>query len=272
MKVTLQELLQDAEARGYGVGMFNFLNLEMARGILEAAQEEQSPLILSVAQVHFPMIPFREAAMIMNCLAEDARVPICLHLDHGTDLSAAAEAVRAGFTSVMFDGSTLPYEENIARTAQVAAMAHPFGVSVEAELGHVGNGDAEQEEGGYTDPAQVNDFIRRSGADALAVAIGTVHGVYRAAPRLDLARLAEIHRVADSPLVLHGGSGLSDGDFRNCIAHGIRKINICTDLCQAANRAYEQEGAFEPKLLLVKDAVKEAAKQKMRLFGSSGKA
>ena len=275
MLVTLEEILRDAEERKYGVGLFNMLNLEMARGIIEAAEQERSPLILGVAEVHLPLIPFEYAALIMNDIAKKATVPVCLHFDHGTDYNKIKTAVDAGFSSVMYDGSALPYEENIANTLAVSKMAHLKGVSVEAELGHVGGGEGGTDDGieeMYTRVDQVQDFIKRADIDALAVAIGTAHGKYKTKPVLDISRLAEIYKVSDKPLVLHGGSGLSDDDFRNTIQNGIRKINICTEMCVAAREAYIASANHEIMFPDAKNAVKNIVVGKMRLFGSTGKA
>ena len=275
MLVTLSEILQDAEQRKYGVGLFNMLNLEMARGIIEAAEEERSPLILGVAEVHLPLIPFEYASLIMNDIAKKASVPVCLHFDHGTDFDKIKAAVDAGFSSVMYDGSALPYEQNIANTLAVSKMAHAKGVSVEAELGHVGGGEGGTDDGVeemYTKVEQVTDFIERADIDALAVAIGTAHGPYKKKPVLDINRLAQIYAVTTKPLVLHGGSGLSEQDFRNTIANGIRKVNICTEMCVAAREAYIASANHEIMFKDAKEAVKRVVKGRMQLFGSSGKA
>ncbi|MDR2688115.1 MAG: class II fructose-bisphosphate aldolase [Oscillospiraceae bacterium] len=276
MLVTLKEILRGAAEKGYAVGMFNMLNLETARGIVEAAREERSPVILGVAQVHLPYVPFEYASLIMRKLAAEADVPVCLHFDHGTDLEAILAAARGGFSSVMYDGSALPYEENARRTREVVEALRGLPVSVEAELGHVGGG-GEIPDGtraaDYTDPAQVCDFIRRTGVDALAVAVGTAHGHYARPPVLNLELLAQIHRISEKPLVLHGGSGLSDADFTRSIQNGIRKVNICTELCAAAHRAYADAYArgqsFEPTVTEAKDAVREVVRQRLRLFGSA---
>lgn len=274
MLVTLNEILKDAEEKKYGVGLFNMLNLEMARGIIEAAEEENSPLILGVAEVHFPLIPFEYAAPIMRKIAADAKVPVCLHLDHGTDYKKIMAAIKAGFSSVMYDGSALPYEENIANTREISKVAHALGLTVEAELGHVGQGSNENDfncEDLYTKPEQVNDFIRRADVDALAVAIGTAHGPYVKKPVLDIGRLKELYEVSEKPLVLHGGSGLTDEDFRNVIDNGIRKVNICTELCIACRNAYLNSANHEILFDDAKNAVKEVTKQRMQLFGSSNR-
>jgi len=279
MLVTLEEILKDAESRKYGVGLFNMLNLEMARAIIDAAEEERSPLILGVAEVHLPHIPFEYASLIMNHIAKKATVPVCLHFDHGTDYNKILAAIKAGFTSVMYDGSALPYEENIANTREISKVAHALGCSVEAELGHVGGGEGGTDDGmeqQYTNVDQVNDFIRRADIDALAVAIGTAHGQYKTKPKLDINRLAQIYAISEKPLVLHGGSGLSDDDFKNTIANGIRKVNICTEMCLAEAKAYavahEVGASFELSLDIAKNTVQQVVKSKMRLFGSSNKA
>lgn len=275
MLVTLADILAEAEKGKYGVGLFNMLNLEMARGIIEAAEEERSPLILGVAEVHLPLIPFEYAALIMNDIAKKASVPVCLHFDHGVDYDKIKAAVDAGFSSVMYDGSSLPYEENIKNTLAVSKMAHAKGVSVEAELGRVGGGEGGTDDGVeemYTKVEQVNDFIGRAEIDALAVAIGTAHGPYKKKPVLDINRLAEIYAVSSKPLVLHGGSGLSPEQFRATIDNGIRKVNICTEMCVAAREAYIASKNHEIMFNDAKEAVKAVVKGRMQLFGSSGKA
>lgn len=279
MLVTLNEILKDAEEKKYGAGLFNILNLEMARGIIEAAEEERSPLILGVAEVHLPIIPFEYASEIMTHIAAKSKIPVCLHFDHGTDYSKILHAMKAGFTSVMYDGSALPYEQNIQNTKKISQAAHALGISVEAELGHVGgseDGSSDGYEEMYTEVSKVNDFIDKADIDALAVAIGTVHGQYKKTPVLDIKRLADIYNISKKPLVLHGGSGLSDDDFKNTISNGIRKVNICTEMCLAAYKAYgsayNQNIGFENTIVSAKDAVKEIVKEKMRLFSSSNKA
>lgn len=275
MLVTLADILAEAEKGKYGVGLFNMLNLEMARGIIEAAEEERSPLILGVAEVHLPLIPFDYAALIMNDIAKRATVPVCLHFDHGVDYNKIKAAVDAGFSSVMYDGSSLPYEENIKNTLAVSKMAHAKGVSVEAELGHVGGAEGGEDDGVeemYTKVEQVNDFIDRAEIDALAVAIGTAHGPYKKKPVLDINRLAEIYKVSSKPLVLHGGSGLSPEQFRATIDNGIRKVNICTEMCVAAREAYIASKNHEIMFSDAKEAVKAVVKGRMQLFGSSNKA
>lgn len=279
MLVSLQEILKDAQDKKYGVGLFNMLNLEMGRGIIDAAEEERSPIILALAEIHLPVLPFDYAIGIMNKIAKEATVPVALHFDHGTNYNKIMEALRGGFTSIMYDGSTLPYEENIANTRAISKIAHAMGAGVEAELGHVGGAEGGGDDGHeeqYTRVDQVNDFIRRADIDALAIAIGTAHGQYKVQPKLDLGRLQEIYAIAEKPLVLHGGSGLTDDDFRNCVKYGIRKVNICTEMCLAAHRAYtyafNENTSFEIALQVAKQSVQEIVRDKMRLFGSNGKA
>ncbi|MCL2513775.1 MAG: class II fructose-bisphosphate aldolase [Oscillospiraceae bacterium] len=276
MLASLKEILSSAEKGGYAVGLFNMLNLEMARGIAEAAEEERSPLILGVAEVHLPYIPLEYAAPIMRRIAREASVPVCLHFDHGTDYALILKALKNGFNSVMYDGSALPYDENIANTREIVKIAHAMGADIEAELGHVGGGEDGADNGNeeeYTNPSQVADFIEKTDIDALAVAIGTAHGKYKKPPVLDISRLAEIYKISAKPLVLHGGSGLSETDFKNVIKNGIRKVNICTEMCVAAHKAYaeglSQNISFEKSAEAAKNAVKQVVCGKMRLFESS---
>ncbi|SMB90919.1 fructose-bisphosphate aldolase, class II [Thermanaeromonas toyohensis ToBE] len=237
--VTLKEILQDAFQNRYAVGAFNVINVEMLDAILSAAIEEQAPIILAYAPIHKQYISLETIAPLMLKAAREAPVPVAVHLDHGQEFADLIKAMHYGFTSVMFDGSTLPYEENVYRTQEIVKIARVLGVSVEAELGHVGGaeggaGGIEDPAACYTDVEQAADFVARTGIDALAVAIGTVHGIYRFPPKLDFARLKAIKERVNIPLVLHGGSGLSEEDFRQCIARGIAKINIFTDMSQAA--------------------------------------
>lgn len=274
--VTLKEILKDASEKEYGVGLFNILNLEMARGIISAAQEERSPVILSVAEVHTSIIPFAYAAHIMLKLAREATVPVCLHLDHGVSKALICKAIDSHFTSVMYDGSALAFEENIAGTREIVAYAKRKGVSVEGELGHVGGSEdgADNSDTSYTEVEKVPEFINRTGIDALAVAIGTVHGAYVKTPVLDIERLKAIHEAATVPLVLHGGSGLSDDDVKTTIKNGIRKVNICTDMCAAAAYAAKSVDitSYEAMVPAMMHAVKEVVVHKIRLFGSHHKA
>lgn len=276
MLVTLREVLKDAQEKKYGVGLFNTVNLEMAKGVLAAAEELKSPVIIGTAEVLLPYASLEELAYFLVPMAKKASVPVVLHYDHGLTDKKIVEAMRLGFSSIMYDCSTDTYENNIARVAQMAKIADMFGASVEGELGHVGaNDESAGDDSIYTEPEQARDFAQRTGVDALAVAIGTAHGAYKEKPRLDIGRLAEISRTVPVPLVLHGGSGLSDEDFKNCVANGISKINIFTDInCAAAKAAHDfyKEGCGLTDIQnQIKEAVKQETMKKMRIFGSAGR-
>ena len=276
MLVTLREVLKDAQEKKYGVGLFNTVNLEMAKGVLAAAVELKSPVIIGTAEVLLPYAGLEELAYFLVPMAKKASVPVVLHYDHGLTDKKIVEAMRLGFSSIMYDCSTDTYENNIARVAQMVKIADMFGASVEGELGHVGaNDESAGDDSIYTEPEQARDFAQRTGVDALAVAIGTAHGAYKEKPRLDIGRLAEISRTVPVPLVLHGGSGLSDEDFKNCVANGISKINIFTDInCAAAKAAHDfyKEGCGLTDIQnQITEAVKQETMKKMRIFGSAGR-
>ncbi len=276
MLVTLREVLKDAQEKKYGVGLFNTVNLEMAKGVLAAAEELKSPVIIGTAEVLLPYASLEELAYFLVPMAKKASVPVVLHYDHGLTDKKIVEAMRLGFSSIMYDCSTDTYENNIDRVAQMVKIADMFGASVEGELGHVGaNDESAGDDSIYTEPEQARDFAQRTGVDALAVAIGTAHGAYKEKPRLDIGRLAEISRTVPVPLVLHGGSGLSDEDFKNCVANGISKINIFTDInCAAAKAAHDfyKEGCGLTDIQnQITEAVKQETMKKMRIFGSAGR-
>ena len=277
MLVTLQEVLRDAQEKKYGVGLFNTVNLEMAKGVLAAAEELRAPVIIGTAEILLPYASLEELAYFLVPMAQKASVPVVLHYDHGLTEPKILEALKLGFSSVMYDCSTDTYENNISRVAQMVKIAKAFGATVEAELGHVGaNEEGSGDDSIYTEPEQARDFAKRTGVDALAVAIGTAHGAYKSRPKLDISRLAEISRTVPVPLVLHGGSGLTDEDFKNCVANGISKINIFTDInCAAAKAAHDnyREGCGLTDIQnLITEAVKQETKKKMRVFGSEGRA
>ena len=276
MLVTLREVLKDAQEKKYGVGLFNTVNLEMAKGVLAAAEELKSPVIIGTAEVLLPYASLEELAYFLVPMAKKASVPVVLYYDHGLTDKKIVEAMRLGFSSIMYDCSTDTYENNIARVAQMVKIADMFGASVEGELGHVGaNDESAGDDSIYTEPEQARDFAQRTGVDALAVAIGTAHGAYKEKPRLDIGRLAEISRTVPVPLVLHGGSGLSDEDFKNCVANGISKINIFTDInCAAAKAArdfYKEGCGLTDIQNQITEAVKQETMKKMRIFGSAGR-
>ena len=247
MRVNLSKILQDAQANGYGIGAFNTPNLESVQAVIAAAEARNQPVIIMHAQIHESLIPLEVIGPLMIRLADQAKVAVCVHLDHGEDLGYLLHAMKMGFTSVMYDGSRLPYEENRTNTREIVRAAHYLGVSVEAELGRVlrpeGGGVPEDEEKDltptdcYTDPEQAKAFVDGTGVDALAIAFGTAHGVYEAEPCLDFDRIAAIHKLVDVPLVMHGGSGVNAADFHKAIAAGISKINYFTYMSLAGGRA-----------------------------------
>ena len=277
MLVTMREILDDARNRHYGVGMFNTPNVEMALGVLDAAEELKAPVIIGMAESLLPCCDLALNACMLIHLAKRAKVPVAIHLDHGFTDSVAREAIDLGFTSVMLDCSEMPYEENVAHLKAMVDYAHKRGASVEGELGHVVFDNAEDTGYQYTQPSQVCDFVERTGVDALAIAIGTAHGVYKETPVLDLLRLREIREVSEVGLVLHGGSGLSDDDFRNVVRDGIQKINIHTDVSMAAsNAARDFVQSHGPDIfgvsLAMRKAIRSASLEKLNLFDCANKA
>ena len=283
MLATLNDVLLPARKNRYGVGLFNTVNLEMARGVLAAAETLRSPVIIGTAEILLPYGPLQELADLLLPMARRASVPVVLHFDHGLTFDHCMLALKYGFSSIMYDCSTLPYEENLRQVRELTAVAHAFGATVEAELGHVGNAEGDDNaecddpSAFYTDPAQAGEFVAQTGVDALAIAVGTAHGAYRFPPKLDFNRIETIAALIPTPLVLHGGSGLTDEDFRQAIRSGISKINIFTDL-NLAGVAGTQLGFSEGKRSLTDlipyqvQAIRSATESKIRLFGSEGKA
>lgn len=278
MLVTLNDVLPKARDGGYAVGLFNTTDTDMLQAVIEAAEEMRSPVIIGTAQV---LLPYGELQLIAPALlarAKAATVPVVLHYDHGLTFDRCMEALKLGFSSIMFDGSANEYSENIAQTREIVKIAHSFGASVEGEIGHVGNADAEDGNDSdlYTTPAQALDYIAGTGVDALAIAIGTAHGAYKKQPKLDFERLKEIRSATDVPLVLHGGSGLTDLDFTTAIQDGIAKMNIFTDLCLAGERAMKKCSQEKIPYLQARNCKVEEIKaeviKKMTLFGSVGRA
>ena len=277
MLVNLNDVLKKAQDGGYAVGLFNTTDTDMLEGVIEAAEELNSPVVIGTAEI---LLPFGELQLIAPSIiaaAKRARVPVVVHYDHGLTFDRCMEALKLGFSSIMFDGSAGDYESNIENTREIVKIAHSFGASVEGEIGHVGNADVGDEDATdmYTTPDEAEAYINATGVDALAIAIGSAHGVYKKKPMLNLKRLAEIRDRIDTPLVLHGGSGLSDEDFRNTIKGGIAKVNIFTDLCLAGDRATADGrarglGYLETRNLKVA-YIKEEVKKKMILFGSVNK-
>lgn len=239
MLVSMKAILDHANENNYGVMSMNCINIEMVRAGIEAACEERSPIIIQMGCGQISKhAHLTEIVPVVKELAERATVPVAYNLDHGSNLEDEIRAIQAGFTNVMIDASSLPYEENVQRTKTIVSLAHPMGVSVEAELGHVGqaaDGDGRTDDM-YTNVEQAKDFVARTGCDALAVAIGTAHGNYPKSfvPKLDFERLHELKEALGIPLVLHGGSGSGEENLRKAVAGGINKINVCTDAFAAA--------------------------------------
>lgn len=304
MLVTNKDLMVPARRKAYAIGAFNVNNLETVLAVSEAAVEEKSPAIVALtpSAIKYGGLPY--LAKIVKIAAESSSLPKSLHLDHGEDLDKVSRCITAGFTSVMIDGSHLQFQDNIALTKRVVDLAHPKKVSVEAELGRLAGVEektVEEKEAILTDPDNAEEFVRRTGVDALAVAVGTSHGAYKfkAEPKLDFQRLKIISEKVDIPLVLHGASsvpkwiiekaakygaqlegakGIPEGHIQKAISLGIAKINIDTDLRLAFTATAREvltnsPKEFDPRKILgpAKDAMKEVVKGKMRLFGSSGK-
>ena len=259
MLVTLKELLDQAKVEHKAVGAFNGTTLEAIRGIIQAAEELNAPVILQHAQSHDDLIDLEEIGPVMKYYAERAKVPVALHLDHGSSFERCVQALRLGFTSVMYDASAKSFEENAAETAEIVKIAHAVGASVEAELGHIFTSEVVQGEGAgadstddyedldniYTDPEVAKKFVEMTNVDCLAVAFGTTHGVYLTEPKLDLPRVARLREATNIPLVMHGGSGVSEEDYRKVIARGVRKINYYTYMAKAGGTGVESKLPFK---------------------------
>lgn len=281
MLVTMNEILRDAKQGGYGVGFFNAVNAEMARAVIETAQELRAPVMVGTAEVLLPAMPLERVAEYLLPMAEKAAVPVCVHYDHGLTFDKCMQALRLGFTSIMYDCSTQDYESNAAKVAEMVRICHAMGATVEGELGHVGDnegaGRLDDPSAYFTDPAVARDFAAKTGVDALAVAVGNAHGDYKLPPKLDFDRITAIADSTGLPLVLHGGSGLSDDDFREAVRRGICKVNIFTDLDKAGKRGIEKGLAAGAQAMtgLIPYEVEEmkaAVREKLILFGSVGRA
>ncbi|MGI9953114.1 class II fructose-1,6-bisphosphate aldolase [Moorellaceae bacterium AZ2] len=281
--VTLAEVLKKAEAESFAVGAFNCNNMEIVQAIIEAAEAESSPVVIQASQGALKYAGLDYIVALVRTAAAGTRVPVVLHLDHGTDQEQVWQALRAGFTSVMVDGSRLPLKENVSLTRQVVEVAHAMGVSVEGELGRIGGTEDHVQVAGWeatlTDPVEAQRLVAETGVDALAVAIGTVHGPYRGVPRLDFERLKTIRELTGIPLVLHGSSGVPDEDVRRAIDLGVRKVNIDTDIRLAFVKKMREALAarpeeIDPRKILgpAREAAREVIRHKMRVFGSAGRA
>ncbi len=280
--VSSKELMLDAQRNRYAIGAFNVENMEMVQAIVAAAEELSAPIILQTTP---GTLKYAAPEMYYACVcaaAKAARVPVVMHLDHGSSFDLAMRTVHAGYTSIMIDGSQKEFEENIALTRSVVDACHAGGVPVEAELGKVGGKEDDLDGGegnGYTVPEEAEEFVARTGADSLAVAVGTAHGVYKGIPKLDLERISRIRELVNVPLVLHGTSGVPDDTVRSCIARGICKVNYATDLRIAFTKGVqdylrENPNAYDPKKYgaVGRENVRQYVMQKILVCGADGKA
>ncbi|MDD3839981.1 MAG: class II fructose-bisphosphate aldolase [Clostridia bacterium] len=280
---TLKEVLDKADRDGYAVGMFGIFNLEMVYGVIQAAEQTGSPVILGFGEAHMQHANIEDIALLMRKAAQRASIPVVVHFDHGITYDNVVKAIKSGFTSVMIDASPYKLQENIEITREIVKIADALGVSVEAELGHVGGLEAmyQVEYGAsqelYTKVQDAAKFVDETGVDALAVAVGTAHGTYKYKPSLDLKRIQDIKKAVNIPLVLHGGSGLSEGEFKSAIKNGIRKINIFTSLSEAGCIAAENTDTKDRQAGYLNicsrtvELIKQTAIKHMQVFGSTNR-
>ena len=277
MLVNMNDVLLPAKKRKYAVGFFNAVNVEMARAIIETAEELHAPVLIGTAEILLPAMSLERVAEYLIPMAAKASVPVCVHYDHGLTFEKCMEAIKLGFTSVMYDCSTEEYKTNVTKVAEMVRICHETGVTVEGELGHVGDnegaGKLVNPSDYFTDPEVAADFTVLTGIDSLAVAVGNAHGDYKFPPRLDFGRIEAIAGSTGLPLVLHGGSGLSDSDFRTAVQKGICKVNIFTDIDKAGKAGIEEglkAGASSMTSLIPYEieAMKRVVRNKLELFGS----
>jgi len=285
--VTTKEMLKEAQKGRYGIGAFNANNMEIIQAIIEAAEEEKAPVILQASQGAIKYAGLDMIVAIVKVMAEKATVPVALHLDHGTDYYQNIKCLRAGFTSLMVDGSKLPFEENVEMTKKVVEMAHVCGIPVEAELGQIGKmGDSdepgvalERVKESMAVPEEAVKFAELTGIDSLAAAVGTIHGCRTPFAKLDIPRIEKIRELTDLPLVLHGASGANDEEVKKGIAAGICKVNIDTRIRMEFTKKIreiikENPEEIDPRKILgpAREAAKEIIRDRIRIFGSNGKA
>lgn len=279
----MKELVLAAQKGQYAVGAFNCNNMEIVQAIVAAAEIEKSPVIIQASQGAIKYAGIDYITGLTKLAAESVKVPVALHLDHGTSFEQCIDCIRSGFSSVMIDGSKHNLEENIALTLRVIEIARLFGVSVEGELGKIGGTEDDivvsEREAFFTDPIDAERFCRETGVDALAVAIGTAHGLYKGVPKLDFDRLKEIKKRVSTPLVLHGSSGVPEEAIREAISHGVAKVNIDTNIREAFTEAarkvlIDNPKEIDPRKMLgpAREAAIEVIREKIRMFGSNGKA
>lgn len=273
MLVNLKDILKIAEANKCAVGSFNTPNFESIKAVIGAAEELNQPVVIMHAQIHEEMdvCKMDEIAPLMLFMADKAKVPVCVHLDHGTDLDYVKKGIDIGFTSVMYDGSAESVELNTANTCIITSIAQKKGVSVEAEVGSMGSreGGGEAGQSIYTDPELAFEFVKETGIDALACAFGTAHGLYKEQPKLDFDRVRRVKELTKMPIVMHGGSGVSEEDYRKVIECGVRKINYYTYMAKAGGEAVAKlsdDIFFHDAVVAVENAMKRNAKQAIAVF------
>ncbi len=284
MLVTLNEVMKIAEREKIAIGAFNTPNLECLQAVIGAAEELNLPVIAQFAECHEPWNPLDDFGPIIVMLAKKASVPVCVHLDHGETLPYIEKALKIGFTSVMFDGSVLPYEENLKNTQLVVEMAKKTGASVEAELGSMGKRESgsgahesvDDDSKIYTNPQVAKDFVSASHIDALACSFGTTHGIYLTEPKLDFSVVSNVRELTDkTPIVMHGGSGVSEGDYHKAIAAGVRKVNYFTYMDKSGGEAAanylkgltaDEPIFFSQISMTARDTMKENVKKAMKMF------
>lgn len=284
--VTSKEMLLDARKNHYAIGGFNANNMEIVQAIVEAAEEERSPVIIQASQGAIKYAGLDMIVALVKTLAERTFIPIALHLDHGTDYHQNIQCLRAGFTSLMFDGSALPFDENVELTKKVVEMAHAVDIPVEAEIGQIGKMDTSDEPGVarekikefMADPEEAEKFVELTGLDFLAAAVGTIHGCQEPIAQLDIPRIEKIRDLTGVPIVLHGASGANDEEIRKGIAAGVCKINIDTRIRMAFTKAVrdflaQNPDEIDPRKALgpAKEAAKEVIKDRIRAFGSNNR-
>jgi len=285
--VTSKEILVDAQKNHYAVGAFNANNMEIVQAIIETAEEEKAPVIVQASQGAIKYAGLEMIVTMVKTMAENVTIPVVLHLDHGTDFYQNIQCLRAGFTSLMFDGSKLSFDENVAMTKKVVEMAHTCKIPVEAEIGQIGKMDSSDEPGVaherikefMADPGEAERFVKMTGIDSLAAAVGTIHGCRELIAKLDIPRIEKIRNLTGVPLVLHGASGASDEEIKKGIAAGISKINIDTRIRMAftkATREYltQNPDEIDPRKMLApaKGAAKEVIRGRIRVLGSNNQA
>lgn len=283
MLVTGKEILEKAHKEGYAVGAFNVNNLEILKAVIEAAEEENSPVIIQTSEGAIKYAGMDYLSAMVRLAANKAKVPVALHLDHGTNYNTVVGCIANGWTSVMIDGSHHPLQENIEVTKEIVKIAHACGVSVEAELGRLSgvedNISVDEQDAIYTNPDEAALFVSESGVDYLAIAIGTAHGKYKGVPKLDMNRLAKIKSLLDMPIVLHGASGVPEDQIKKAIELGVNKINIDTDVRVAFTEGIKsvivgKPEEYDPRKICAPAMaeMKKVVKTKMQMFGCSGKA